>query len=142
MDYKYPGDEVFDKIEELCDKGEAYLDKEKYRPALKRFWKAFDLLPEPQTQYPAGTWLLVSIGDINFQVKNYLEGVKNLTKAKQFPEGEGNPFLHFRLAQCYFELEEQDAAFKEFKRAFDADGKAIFEDEDTKYWAFFEAKSK
>lgn len=136
----YPGDEVFDRIEELCDRGDAYMDEGKYRPALKRFWKAFDLLPAPKTQYPAGTWLLVCIGDINFQVQNYKGGVENLNKAKAFPEGAGNPFLHFRLAQCYFELDEKEAARTEFEQAFKVDGAAIFDDEDPKYWAFFQQK--
>ena len=93
------GDEVFDKIEVLCDKGDAYLEREKYRSALQKYWKAFNLLPEPQTQYPAGTWLLTVIGDVNFIVKNYKEGVKNLSAAKKFPEGNGNPFIHFSI--CY-----------------------------------------
>lgn len=142
MDYEYPGDEVFDRIEELCERGEEYMDIGKYRPAIKKFWKAFDLLPEPKTQYPAGTWLLVSIGDINFQVGNYKGGVDNLSKAKQFPEGEGNPFLHFRLAQCHLELEQEASALAEFDMAYQEDGKAIFEDEDPKYWTFYQNNRK
>lgn len=138
MEHEYPGDEVFDRIEELCDRGDEYMEREKYRPALKKFWKAFDLLPEPKTQYPSGTWLLVSIGDINFQVGNYKGGVENLNRAKAFPEGAGNPFLHFRLAQCYFEEGDQAAAMKEFELAFAEEGTTIFEDEDPKYWDFFQ----
>lgn len=139
MDHEYPGDEVFDEIEVLCDKGDAYMDRGKYRPAIKKFWKAFDLLPEPKTQYPAGTWLLTSIGDINFMVNNFKEGVKNLTRAKDFPEGNDNPFIYFRLGQCYLELGEKEEALRELKQAYDWEGSAIFDDEDPKYWAFFKA---
>ncbi len=133
------GDEVFDQIEELCDKGEAYYERGKYRPAIKKYWKAFDLLPEPKTQYPAGTWLLAAIGDVNFIVKNYAGGVQNLTKALTFPEGAENPFIHFRLGQCHLELGDTEAAKEAFARAFELEGEAIFEDEDPKYWAFFKA---
>ena len=115
------------------------MEIEKYRPALKKFWKAFDLLPEPKTQYPAGTWLLVSIGDINFQVGNYKGGVETLNRAKTFFEAADNPFLHFRLAQCCFEEGDNASAMKEIELAFAEDGAAIFEDEDPKYWSFFEA---
>lgn len=139
MEHEYPGDEVFDRIEELCERGDEYMEIEKYRPALKKFWKAFDLLPEPKTQYPAGTWLLVSIGDINFQVGNYKGGVETLNRAKTFFEAADNPFLHFRLAQCCFEEGDNASAIKEFELAFAEDGAAIFEDEDPKYWSFFEA---
>lgn len=138
MEEEYPGDEVFDRIETLCERGDEYMEEEKYRPALKKFWKAFDLLPEPKTQYPAGTWLLVSIGDINFQVKNYKGGVETLNRAKGFFEAAGNPFLHFRLAQCYLEVGDAKSAIKEFELAFAEDGASIFEDEDPKYWDFFE----
>lgn len=133
----YPGDEVFDKIEELCDKGEAYMDEGNYRQAMKRFGKAFDLLPEPKTQYPSGTYLLVSIGDIYFTNGNYEKAIVKLREATKYPEGEGNPFLHFRLAQSLFELDQKEQALKEFSQAYEVDGQGIFEDEDEKYWAFF-----
>lgn len=133
------GDDVFDKIEELCERGEELADAGKIRPALSTFWKAYDLIPEPKNQYPAGTWLLVTIGDLNFQVQNYESGVKNLTLAKDFPEGEGNPFLHFRLGQCQLELGNKDAALEEFLKAFEVEGEVIFEDEEPKYWNFFKA---
>jgi len=140
MEYEYPGDKVFDKIEELCERGEEYMEQEKYPRAIKKFWKAFDLLPEPKTQYPAGTWLLTSIGDINFIVRNYKSGVMNLTRAKQFPEAEGNPYIHFRLGQCLLEEGEDEKALKELQQAYDLEGKEIFNDEDPKYWAFFSSK--
>jgi tetratricopeptide (TPR) repeat protein len=131
------GDEVFDEIEILCDKGEAYVERGKYRPAIKKYWKAFDLVPEPKTQYPAGVWLLTAIGDVNFIVRNYAEGVKNLTKAKGFPDGDGNPFIHFRLGQCQLELGNIDEALEELSKAFNLEGASIFDDEDPKYLAFF-----
>jgi len=133
------GDEVFDEIEILCDKGEAYVERGKYRPAIKKYWKAFDLIPEPKTQYPAGVWLLTAIGDVNFIVKNYEGGVKNLTEAKKHPDGDGNPFIHFRLGQCHLELGNTDEAFEELSKAFKLEGESIFDDEDPKYWAFFRA---
>lgn len=136
----YPGDEVFDRIEELCEAGEERLGEGKLRPALRKFWKAFELLPNPKPQYPSGTWLLVSLGDVYWQMGNFEAGATQLERAKAFPEGFGNPYLHFRLAQCLLELEEEAKAFEEFSVAFEAEGAAIFEDEAPKYWAFFEAQ--
>jgi hypothetical protein len=30
-------------------------------------WSAWDLLPEPQADWEAATWILGAIGDVNFQ---------------------------------------------------------------------------
>lgn len=132
----YPGDEVFDKIEQLCDKGEDDLERGKPRAALKRFWKAFELLPEPKSQYPAGTWLLLNIGDIYYEAGLYDKAVEQLTKALDFFEGKENPFLHLRLGQAHYELEQWDLARPALQQAWDLDGAAVYEGEDPKYLAF------
>ncbi|MFK7796570.1 MAG: tetratricopeptide repeat protein [Aureispira sp.] len=134
----YPGDEVFDKIEALCDKGEDDLERGKPRAALKRFWKAFNLLPEPQTQYPAGTWLLLNIGDIYFEAGIYDKAVEQLTRALDCFEGKQNPFIYLRLGQAQYELENWDLARPALQQAWDLEGIAVYEDEDPKYLAFLQ----
>jgi tetratricopeptide (TPR) repeat protein len=138
---QYTGDEVFDRIEVLCEQGEVYIERGKYRSALQKFWKAFDLLPEPKSQYPSGTWLLTAIGDLNFFLQNYQAGVKNLTNAKNFFQGDNNGFISFRLGQCQFELGNLNEAIIELNHAFDLEGTCIFEDEDPKYLTFFNKKN-
>lgn len=132
----YPGDEVFDKIEALCDKGEDDLERGKPRAALKRFFKAFNLLPEPVTQYPAGTWLLLHIGDIYFHWERYEQALEQLIKALDFPDGNENPFIQLRIGQCHYHLGDVAAARAALQLAYDLDGTTIFEDEDPLYWAF------
>lgn len=138
QDDNYPGDEVFDKIEALCDKGEEDLERGKPRAALKRFWKAFELLPTPQTQYPAGTWLLLNIGDIYFEAGLYEKAVEQLTRAMGFFEGKDNPFIHLRLGQAYYELGQLEQARVALQQAWYLDGAAIYEGEDPKYAAFLQ----
>ncbi|MDC0230512.1 hypothetical protein OAK19_00965 [Aureispira] len=134
---QYKGDEVFDRIEVLCEQGEAYIERGKYRSALQKFWKAFDLLPEPKIQYPSGTWLLTAIGDLNFIVGNFDGGIKNLTEAKKFTAGTNNGFINFRLGQCQYEKGNIKEALKEFNIAYKLEGITIFEDEDPTYLTFF-----
>ena len=136
----YTDDEVFDRIEILAEQGEAYIKRGKYRSALQKFWKAYELLPEPKTQYPSGTWLLTAIGDLNFIVGNFLAGKKNLTKAKTFPAGKNNGFINFRLAQCLFELGNKAEAITEFEKAVKLEDMSLFEDENPKYRTFFDMK--
>jgi tetratricopeptide (TPR) repeat protein len=138
QDDNYPGDEVFDKIEALCDKGEEDLERGKPRAALKRFWKAFNLLPEPPTQYPAGTWLLLNIGDIYFEAGIYDKAVEQLTRALDFFEGDQNPFIYLRLGQAHYELENWDLARSALQHAWDLEEGAVYEDEDPKYLAFLQ----
>ncbi len=139
-DDNYPGDAVFDKIEALCDKGEEDMERGKPRAALQRFWKAFDLLPEPQQQYPAGTWLLLNIGDIYFESGHYEKAIKQLSRAVTFFEGDQNPFIYLRLGQAHFEMEQLEEARAALQKAWDLDGMAIYEDEDPKYLAFLKAR--
>ena len=141
MEDHYPGDEVFDKIEALCDKGEADLERGKPRAALKRFFKAFELLPTPAQQYPAGTWLLVNIGDIYYHWQRYEQALERFEQALDFFEGADNPFIHLRLGQCHYHLEQWEAARMALQRAHDLEGDAIFEDESPVYQAFLQEKS-
>lgn len=134
----YPGDEVFDKIEALCEKGEYDLERGKPMAALHRFLKAFKLLPEPATRYPSGTWLLANIGDLNYYFESYEQGVMYLTQALDFPEGADNPFIQLRLGQCLLELEKEVEAKVALQKAYELEGVAIFEGEDSKYLDFLQ----
>jgi hypothetical protein len=41
-------DATHKRIETLCAKGDALADKQQYAKALCEYWRAWDLLPEPQ----------------------------------------------------------------------------------------------
>lgn len=141
-DDNYQGDEVFDKIEALCDKGEDDIERGKPKAAIKRFWKAFDLLPAPATQYPAGTWLLLNIGDLYFEAGYYDKAVEQLTRALSFFEGNENPFIHLRLGQAHYELNQLDQARPALQRAWNLEGASIYEGEDPKYLAFLKGEKE
>ncbi len=51
-----------------------------------------------------------------------------------------NPAVHLRLGEVYFELENFEKAADELARAYMAEGKDVFEDEDPKYFAFLATK--
>jgi len=129
-------DDTRDRIRILCADGDELADDEDYPAALAKFWSAWDLLPEPQTEWNAATWILSAIGDVNFLSGDFAAGRDNLAKAMQSPNALGNPFLHLRLGQCNFELGQLDRAADELTRAYMGDGTDIFNDEDPKYWAF------
>ena len=86
-------DEVHDRIRALAKEGDALADEGKHAAALERYWAAWNLLPAPQTEWDAATWLLGAIGDANFLGKDFAAGRDNLSLAMHCPEAIGNPFL-------------------------------------------------
>jgi tetratricopeptide (TPR) repeat protein len=132
-------DKVHDRIQELSKKGDALAEMGNYPAALEQYWAAWDLLPAPQTEWEASTWLLGAIGDANFSGEDYTAGRDNLSLAMSCPDAIGNPFLHLRLGQCQFELGNLDRAADELARAYMEAGDDIFEGEE-KYFAFLKTR--
>ena len=141
MEENYPGDEIFDRIETLCEQGEAHLENGQTRTALQKFKKAFKLLPAPQKSYPTGTWLLTMMGDIHFSMEKYSAAFQRFRDALEFPEGSSNPFVQLRLGQAALETNELALAKEHLQLAVDAEGLKIFEDENPKYLQFLESKT-
>jgi tetratricopeptide (TPR) repeat protein len=135
-------DDIHEKITELCQAGDAFADVGDYVEALERYWAAWDLLPAPKTNWQAATWILAAIGDANYHGRDYAAGRDNLSMAMHCPEAIGNPFLHLRLGQCRFELNDLDAAADELARAYMGAGLDIFRNEDRKYVEFLKTRLK
>lgn len=133
---------IHERIDALTTAGDALAEDENYEGALTKYWAAFDLLPEPKTDWEAGTWLMAAIGDANFLQRDYAAGRDNLGYAMRFPGAIGNPFLHLRLGQCQFELGNLDRAADELMRAYMGDGPACFEGEDGKYLRFLATRAQ
>ena len=129
-------DDVFDLIEQIVLKAEQNVEEEKYKAALKKFKKAFDLLPLPKDQYTIGTYLLSAIGDLFFIIQKFDWAISNLTAALEFPEGKNNGFIHLRLGQAFYQKGEMDKAKIHLRKALDLEGEEIFEDESIIYLEF------
>jgi tetratricopeptide (TPR) repeat protein len=133
-------DKFHKEIKRKCKRGNALAEQERYSEALAEYWAAWDLLPDPQTQWEAATWILAAVGDANFLSGDFAAGRENLSMAMHCPDAIGNPFLHLRLGQCQFELGNLERAADELARAFLVEGKVLFEDEDPKYLDFIKSK--
>lgn len=133
-------DETYENIQRLCAQGDESAEDGDYEHALKYYWRAWDLLPEPQSDWSAATWILGAIGDANFLSGDFKAGRDNLSTAMHCPEAIGNPFLHLRLGQCQFELGNLDRAADELTRALMGGGEQILQDDDPKYWEFLKTK--
>ena len=132
-------DSAHGRIQTLCAEGDALAEEANYPAALKKYWAAWDLLPEPQTDWEAATWILTAIGDVNFLGGDFVAGRDNLLVAMHCPDAIGNPFLHLRLGQCQFELGDFDRAADELARAYMGAGAEIFEGA-SKYFKFLKTR--
>lgn len=135
-------DKIHKRIQLLCEEGDAFAEEEEYDDALTKYWEAWDLLPEPRTDWISATWILGAVGDANFLGDDFEAGRDNLAMAMHCPDATGNPFLHLRLGQCHFELGNLDLAADELARAFLSEGDEIFDDEDPKYLDFVKTRLK
>jgi tetratricopeptide (TPR) repeat protein len=130
------------EIQNLCKLGDEHAEGGRHSEALKAYWSAWALIPEPKTNWDAATWVLAAIGDANFLSADYAACRDNLTAAMSCPDAIGNPFLHLRLGQSQFELGDLDRAADELMRAYMGAGPEIFKDQDPKYLSFLKTRAK
>jgi tetratricopeptide (TPR) repeat protein len=133
-------DDVFARITELCEEGNDLAEQGAFSEAVGMFQQAWNLLPEPAVQWEAATWILAALGDVYFLSGDYEAAREKLSLAMHAPGAIGNPFLHLRLGQVQFELENASRAADELARAYLQEGKKIFEGEDPKYLDFIKGK--
>jgi tetratricopeptide (TPR) repeat protein len=119
----------------------ALVEKSEWERAIQSYNQAFELVPAPQTKWHASTWILGAIADACYQ-GDFLESAKEaLDYVMHCPDAVGNPFLHLRRGEEYFEYGELDAAAADLMRAWMGGGDEIFEDEDPKYRAFLATRA-
>lgn len=133
-------DATHESIKALCAAGDKARENDNPTDSLRLYWKAWDLLPEPAEEWEAATWILGAVGDVNYHIGDYEAGRDNLSVAMRCPGGLGNPFLHLRLGQCRFELNELERAADDLARAYMGGGWEIFQEEDPKYFEWLSTK--
>jgi tetratricopeptide (TPR) repeat protein len=133
-------DHIFQEITRLSEEGNLLAEQSLFVEAKAKFIEALKLLPTPHSNWEAATWLYVGIGDMHFSLRDYEKMMFCFINAVQCPGGLGNPFIHLRLGQAYFELQQLDKAADELTRAYMGAGFDIFTEDDAKYLDFLETK--
>jgi tetratricopeptide (TPR) repeat protein len=129
------------EIKELCKQGDELVKRGELDEALERYISAMKLLPGPNpNEWTAATWIYVAIGDVKLRQNKYDIALESYIYAVQCPKGLGNPYIHLRLGQCYFEVGHLDKAADELTRAYMGAGLGIFMEDDYKYLEFLETK--
>ncbi|MDZ8140503.1 MAG: tetratricopeptide repeat protein [Nostoc sp. DedQUE04] len=134
----YPNidENTYSRILELSKVGDAYTEQKEFVKAIESYHQAFDLIPEPFEAYIASTWLLTAIGESYLFMGDYEKARHALQEAMYCPDAIGNPYIHLKLGQAQLELKNFERAQEELARAYIIEGKAIFENEDLKYYEY------
>jgi tetratricopeptide (TPR) repeat protein len=134
-------EEIRAELNRLCETGNALVEAGEHYEAIQSFADAWSLIPEPKEAWNAATWVLVALGDTYFLAGHHDHARDALQEAMHCPAAIGNPFIHLRLGQALFELDELDRAADELIRAYMGAGPEIFEPEEPKYLAFLSTRA-
>lgn len=130
---KQLSDTLHARIKQLSECGDKFVADGAYNDGLQCYMDALQLLPDPVEDWEAATWLLAAIGEAYYVQHNYQSALEAFTDALTCPGGMGNPFIHLRLGETQYELQNLDRAKDELARAYMGGGKDIFAQEDLKY---------
>lgn len=131
-------DRLHAQIKALCAEDDEFAQADRPHDAIARYEAAWELLPEPRTDWSTATWILAAIGDTYYLDGEFERGREVLLIAMRCPEAIGNPFLHLRLGQCQFELGDLPRAGDELTRAYMGGGEELFQTEDPPYYDFLQ----
>ena len=127
-------DDLYARIVSLTDAAQEFEEIEEWDQARASLEQALALVPEPKWKWEAGTWIFTVLGDVEFQAGNYEGAREAFRQAMLGPGAIGNPFLHLRRGQTFFELGDMKWAEEELTGAYMLEGKDIFENQDPKYF--------
>jgi tetratricopeptide (TPR) repeat protein len=132
-------DSVFGNVKAKAEAGAQRMAEGEFGEAYELLVEAIGLLPEPKSRWNAMGWLLVALGENAIQAGNYEAAARPLQDAMWCPATIGNPWVHLRLGQVYFELDDEERATDELAPACMGEGREIFEGHDPKYFALVES---
>ena len=94
--------------------------------------KIYESLTDDQKRTREGRYVIVHIAEVCFSERWIEDAFDNFNFAMQFKDTVGNPFLHLRLGQLNYLVQNKDKMHDELSRALIMAGEAIFKDEDPK----------
>lgn len=136
-------DAVYAQVTALSEQGSQAFDREEFEHALTLFTRAWDVLPEPRTDWKAGIWILAGQGDCLFFLGRFCEAREIFMIALDagIADEGTNTFAHLRLGEIDFELGSLDSAAQYLMRAFLLGGHELLASEDPKYGEFLRTRA-
>lgn len=121
--------DISEKIDELSEQGNDQIDQGQFLEAIQSWQAALNLLPPPVADWEAFTWLSASIGDAYYQLEKYSDALQALLDAHGSDASNPNPFVLYRIGQCYEKLKDIAKASEYLLQSYMMDGSDIFEED-------------
>jgi tetratricopeptide (TPR) repeat protein len=135
-------EQLHEKILASCAKRNALVEAGNRKEALAAFNEAWKLIPDPKNEWEASTWVLAAIGDTAYLDGDYVNARSALEYGMSCPGAIGNPFMHLRLGQILYEVNDLERSADELMRAYMRAGETIFGAENPKYLTFLKSKAQ
>ncbi len=131
---------LYSEIKTYCSRGDELAELRNFEGAISEYNKAWELIPAPQNDWEASTWVLAAIADAAY-LAGYLTSAREAIEyGMTCPGAVGNPFMHLRYGQILFDQQETERAADELMRAYMGGGNEIFSNEDPKYLSFLRTR--
>ncbi len=127
-------EKVYRQIVELCESGNMLVNDGKYEGAINNYINALNLIPEPKFNWEASTWVYTALGDTYYISNDFQEALNYFFETLKCPNGIGNPFILFRIGECFYELGNTERAKEYLLQAYMLEGIDVFSEEDEKYY--------
>ena len=121
-------DALYEQITKHSDIGEHYFEDGKYRKALEEYKKAFELIPEPKTDWEASVWTLAAIGDSHYMLREFVSA-RGIFEQMLNEYKEMNPFVLVRYGECLYETGDIEGARNYLVAAYELEGEDVFDND-------------
>ena len=128
-------------IKAYCAEGDCLAAIREFEAAIATYNKAWELIPTPQNDWEAATWVLAAVADAAFLAGYLTTAMEAIEYGMTCPGAIGNPFMHMRCGQIFYDLKHEERAADELMRAYMGAGESIFATEDPKYLKFLETRA-
>ncbi|MEP2237455.1 MAG: hypothetical protein ABJI22_03775 [Maribacter sp.] len=99
---------------------------------VEELMKIYESLTDDQKRTRAGRYVIIHIAEVCFSERWIEDAFDNFNFAMQFKDTVGNPFLHLRLGQLNYLVQNKDKMHDDLSRALIMAGESIFKEEDPK----------
>lgn len=131
-------DVLYEKITNYCNSGDTLYDNGEYYDAIKKYKKAFELLPEPKEEWEATTWICSALADAFAEVGETEKSLQYALLANKCPNGLMNPYVQLQVGMSFFDIGNIEKAREYFLRAYMLEGEDIFSDVPPEHFALIQ----
>ncbi|MBZ9664126.1 tetratricopeptide repeat protein [Pseudomonas sp. LMG 31766] len=134
--------DLAEKIINVIESGNMMADEGAHEKALAAYNQAWNLLPDPKIEWTMiSSWLAGCFYESFFQLEDFKSALHWASIELDIRESDIDVGPWMNLGKVYYELNDHDAAFNYFKKAFDFGKARVFKEEPKKYYEFFKLKN-